>query len=239
MALPLMFDFKSHYFKYELWNALRLKSKNQLRMYEVLKQREKIGHGVLAVKELREQLGIDNNEHTQFKYFKRDVLDVCQKALAEYTDISYTYEPCGKKGRGGKILELKFCVTKNEDYTDPLSLGRFIDLSKEKEVTATEEHADIDFDDIDENGNVRSTGKHWMYEERIRFLMSACDNDFSREQIIVLLDSMPSSVKYDENISHDYLQSKYREMSMRKPNVSRFGYLKKLIEETAHKEDVS
>ena len=29
-ALPLMFDFKSKYFKYELWNALRLKSPNQV-----------------------------------------------------------------------------------------------------------------------------------------------------------------------------------------------------------------
>ena len=37
-ALPLMFDFKNKYFKYELWNALRLKSPNQVRMYEILKQ---------------------------------------------------------------------------------------------------------------------------------------------------------------------------------------------------------
>ena len=35
-ALPLMFDFKNRYFKYELWNALRLKSPNQVRMYEIL-----------------------------------------------------------------------------------------------------------------------------------------------------------------------------------------------------------
>ena len=34
-ALPLMFDFKERYFKYELWNALRLKSPNQIRMYEI------------------------------------------------------------------------------------------------------------------------------------------------------------------------------------------------------------
>jgi len=42
-TLPLLFDFKSHFFKYELWNTLRLKSKNQLRMYEILKQYEKTG----------------------------------------------------------------------------------------------------------------------------------------------------------------------------------------------------
>ena len=42
-ALPYMFDFKDRYFKYELWNALRLKSANQIRMYEILKQYETIG----------------------------------------------------------------------------------------------------------------------------------------------------------------------------------------------------
>ena len=36
--LPLIFQFKEKYFTYELWNALRLKSTNQLRMYEILKQ---------------------------------------------------------------------------------------------------------------------------------------------------------------------------------------------------------
>lgn len=34
-ALPLMFEFKSKFFTYQLWNALRLKSSNQLRMYEI------------------------------------------------------------------------------------------------------------------------------------------------------------------------------------------------------------
>ena len=42
-ALPLMFDFKNRYFKYALWNALRLKSPNQIRMYEILKQYETLG----------------------------------------------------------------------------------------------------------------------------------------------------------------------------------------------------
>ena len=142
-ALPLMFDFKSHYFKYELWNALRLKSKNQLRMYEILKQHEKIGHKVVSVKELREMLGIGADEYPRFERFKNDVLNVCQKALAEHTDISYIYEPHGKKGRGGKILELKFTITKNKDFVDPLSLSKFIDL---KAQMAQVEQVDRDDD---------------------------------------------------------------------------------------------
>ena len=32
-ALPLMFEFKEKYFTYALWNELKLKSSNQMRMY--------------------------------------------------------------------------------------------------------------------------------------------------------------------------------------------------------------
>jgi len=43
-AMPLFFDFRNgNYFKYELWNALTLKSAGHLRLYEVLKQYERIG----------------------------------------------------------------------------------------------------------------------------------------------------------------------------------------------------
>ena len=231
-ALPLMFDFKGHYFKYELWNALRLKSKNQLRMYEILKQYERIGYRIISVENLRGMLGIDEKEYPQYKDFKRRVLDVCQKALAEYTDISYEYEPHGKKGRGGKVLELKFTITKNQDYIDPLGLDKFINLNNKMPTESNYQEIDFYFDNANENENLRLTGTSLIYEERITRLMEACSNEFSREEIIVLFDIMPSWAKYDENDSSDFLQSKYREMDMRKPNKSRFGYLKKIINES-------
>jgi hypothetical protein len=224
-ALPLLFDYKGHYFKYELWNALRLKGKNQLRMYEVLKQCEGVGFRVVSVNELKGMLGIGENEYPQFKHFKQAVLEICKKALAENTDISFTYEPHSKKGR--KIHELKFTITKNKNYIDPLGLDKFIDLKNK--ASYEDDYQDVDFNDIDENGNLRSTGTSPIYEERIAYLMSACNNEFSREEIIVLFDIMPSWAKHDENDSHDFLQSKYREMDMRKPKKSRFGYLKKMI----------
>lgn len=110
-ALPLMFDFKNRYFKYELWNALRLKSSNQVRMYEILKQYEKIGRRELTIVELRELLGIAKNEYERWNNFKVRVLDSCQQALRETTDISYTYER-GKAGKGGKWLTIVFHIKK-------------------------------------------------------------------------------------------------------------------------------
>jgi len=226
-ALPLLFDYKGHYFKYELWNALRLKGKNQLRMYEVLKQCERIGFRVISVEDLKGMLGISENEYPQFKHFKQAVLEVCKKTIAKNTDISFTYAPHSKKGR--KIHELKFFIVKNEDYVDPLSLSKFIDINSE--VVIEGDCEEVSLNDTDKNGNLRSTGTSPMYEERIVFLMDACNNEFSREEIIVLFDTMPGWVKHDENDSHDFLQSKYREMDMRKPSKSRFGYLKKIISE--------
>jgi len=124
-ALPLMFDFKDRYFKYELWNALRLRSANQIRMYEILKQYENIGKRELSVSDLRELLGIAPNEYPRWNNFKTRVLDSCQQALKETTDICYTYER-GKTGTGGKWLTIVFHISKNEDYTDQLTLFELI-----------------------------------------------------------------------------------------------------------------
>ena len=248
-ALPLMFDLRGHYFKYELWNALRLKSKNQLRMYEILKQYERMGYRIISINELKGQLGLDDDDYSKYNDFKRDVLEVCRKALTENTDISYTYEPYGKKGRGGKILQLKFTITKNKDFVDPLSLSKFIKIDNTCKVDADDGDDDfhytnknitpnskIDLSDIDESGVVRSTGNSWIYEERIDFLMGACNNEFSREEMIVIYSTVQQKFPYihqDANKSHDFLQHKYREfiLNSKKSKISnKFAYFKKLVE---------
>ena len=129
-ALPLMFEFKDRYFSYKLWNALRLKSANQLRMYEILKQYERVGERVLPVVELKNLLGIEPTEYPRYGDFRRWVLDSCQAALAENTDITFTYEPFGKKGRGGKVMQLRFIIKKNENFIDPISLADFMRNNK-------------------------------------------------------------------------------------------------------------
>ena len=47
-VMPYMFEMKKNYFKYQLWNALSLGSVNQIRMYEILKQYEKIGKRTIS-----------------------------------------------------------------------------------------------------------------------------------------------------------------------------------------------
>ena len=132
-ALPLMFDFKDRYFKYELWNVLGLESKNQFRMYELLKQYENIGEREISIEQLKDWLGIRPEEysgHGGFTNFKVYVLEACQKALKERTDIYYEFKK-GKGGRGGKWLTIIFTIHKNKDYKSPVNLEAFTKICPE------------------------------------------------------------------------------------------------------------
>lgn len=111
-ALPLMFNFKKEYFTYKLQNVVALKSSSQVRMYEILKQYEKLGQRELSVSELKSYLAIDEEEYSRWDNFKTRVLDSCQRALETYTDIKFTYRK-GVSGTGGKWLTIVFDIMAN------------------------------------------------------------------------------------------------------------------------------
>ena len=244
-ALPLMFDFKTRYFKYELWNALRLKSPNQLRMYEILKQYEKIGKRELAVAELRDLLGITTSEYsgrTGWSDFKKKVLDSCQQALKETTDICYTYER-GKTGAGGKWLSIVFHIEKNTEYIDQLTLDEFIDQQPKYETLDNSDEYDDDDLRLARYGG----------DEYLAILAEAVNDEFGKEdmeQIRLVLARI--DVPEDHNFSgseavlwgrHQYLQEKYaalnaeeeRKKSRNEKIGSRFNYFLAMLEKDTFK----
>lgn len=218
-ALPLMFDFKNRYFKYELWNALGLKSANQIRMYEILKQYEKIGRRELTVSELRELLGVNEDEYsgrTGWSDFKRRVLDNCQEMLKQTTDICYTYER-GKSGKGGRWLSVIFYIEKNTEYINPLSLDEFIamqDNSRNDNSKPNNEPEEIDYG-----------------SDLANLLGSAALNDeFSPEQVRVLQDLVIEATSHGEHLEMcNYLKRMVNRMNTYDPK-NRFKYLCKMIE---------
>jgi hypothetical protein len=201
-ALPLMFDFKNKYFKYELWNALRLKSPNQVRMYEILKQYEGLGKRELTVTELRDLLGIGKKEYsgrTGWSDFKKKVLDSCQQALKEMTDICYTYER-GRVGAGGKWLSIVFYIKKNKDYEDKLTLAEFIaaqpaplplaveELAKDSELIGQSSFLDDDNASA-HSEEYESEEEKWekVYgSEQLSDLARACQYEFDKDQMNVI-----------------------------------------------------
>lgn len=198
-ALPLLFNLKKNYFTYELWNALRLKSVNQLRMYELLKQHEHIGNLEVKVSELREYLFIAPDQYSALKDFRIYVINSCQKALAKNTDISFTYEK-GKVGNRGKWLTIVFHISKNTNYTEPIQLDEFIDKQPapqpEDKPQAPEQYPEY------EPPIPTGTNRQASYEQPKndysdnyhRFLASACNFEFTESQIddiLSMISTMP------------------------------------------------
>jgi len=215
-ALPLMFEYKDKYFSYRLWNALRLRSANQLRMYEILKQYEKFGYREISIADLRELLGLGKKEYPRYGDFKTRVLEACREALAENTDITFTYAPHGKLGPGGKILALRFDISTNTDYVDQLVLTDFIDG---------------EYEPAEPPIPVRT-----RHDEIIELLSDACNHEFTSTQVQLLLDMVVHIVPYGVDgvgIEHNhYLSRKYNELNYqagKREIKDRFEYFRAMI----------
>jgi plasmid replication initiation protein len=230
-ALPLMFDFKANYFYYQLGNVLQLKSINQLRMYEILKQYEKIGEKTIALEELRLMLGIQEEEYPAFAKFRIRVLEACKLALSENTDIKYEYELLKKgvgRGTGRKITHIKFIIKKNKNYKDSLNLEEFIDLQPEQEI--------IDIKDYPEVVEEFEEKKEYEYEnETIAYLADSCDNEFNNEEVKVLLllvGELPIGSYGTKTDMYRFLRRCYSKMNVyaeRNKIHNRFAYIQKII----------
>jgi hypothetical protein len=82
-----------------------------MRIYELLKQYEKIGNRTFDIQTLRNTLGILENEYIRFVDFRRRVLKVAQQELAEKTDISFEWE---EEKKNQKCVAITFIITKQK-----------------------------------------------------------------------------------------------------------------------------
>lgn len=120
MLSTMLFNLDSSYIKYQLWNCLRLKSKNQFRMYELMKRYETItlrgykrGEIIKTIDYIKEFLGLDLSSYSRYTDFKTKVLDTSSEMLRRYTDIYFEYSPV-KKGK--KIVAIRFLIHANIKY---------------------------------------------------------------------------------------------------------------------------
>jgi len=102
---------KEFYTSYKIVNVIKLKSTYSIRMYELLKQYEKIKHRDFTLNELRDILQV-NEKYKRWDNFKNKVLNVAQSELKKHTDISYEFMPLGSSK---PIEKLRFYINSNEN----------------------------------------------------------------------------------------------------------------------------
>jgi plasmid replication initiation protein len=131
-----LLELKNRYLVYDFKNVSNLPSPYYVRIYELLKQYEKIGERRIGVEEFKEMLGI-TSEYKLYGHFKNKILDKAQAKLEEYTDISFTYKEI-KRGRSIESLIFYIHSNKPKMVTQPVQ---------------TQLEFDVDYEDITEEAD--------------------------------------------------------------------------------------
>ena len=152
---PHYIQLKDNFTKYKLENLVRLTaaraSVSQVRIYELLKQYQKIGFREFTIESLKNYLGLieydSSGKIKKEKYkgnnsdLKKKVLEPCKKTINESTDIYIDYE---FKGRGTSAV-VRFTIQPNNIFTNQPIKEDFV----EKETEKTTGKIKV----TDENGN--------------------------------------------------------------------------------------
>ncbi|MGO1652941.1 replication initiation protein [Senegalia sp. (in: firmicutes)] len=129
--IPYLLQLKEQFTRYELENILYLQNKYSIRVYELLKQYEKIGKREIKLGDLRNYLGIEKNQYKRFSNFENRVLKTTKEEINEHTDLLVDYD---KLKTGRRITSILFTIeSKDQDkkvYID--FLNEFYDIKEMK-----------------------------------------------------------------------------------------------------------
>lgn len=109
---PLITLLEKNFTSYELEQVAGLNSKYAVRLYEIVIAWRSTGKTpMLTIDELRDRLGVLDDEYTELKNLKARVIDFAIKQINEKTDITITYEQ-HKNGR--KIIGFTFTIKQKQ-----------------------------------------------------------------------------------------------------------------------------
>ena len=198
---PFLLSLKSQFTIYDIKNILKLPSAYSIRLYELLKQYEKIGQRKFELMELKEIIGaieeIDNNgkksmkdNYPLFGNFKQRVLNKAQKDLKAYTDIAFEFEPL-KRGR--RVVGLQFKIYKNKPEKEVRKMS-VVKTPHKKQDLINEIHEIV---------------KSWISKKTVEKWVEKYPENQIRQGIIYTLNQIKAGVEI-ENIA-GYLQSMVRQ----------------------------
>ncbi|MBU3574058.1 replication initiation protein [Priestia aryabhattai] len=156
----LFLELKEKFTSYQLENVVRLNSVYSIRIYELLKQYERLRKRELSLEELRHFLAIEPTKYKQYGHFKSKVLAVAQKEINNKTDIHFEFVEI-KTGR--KVTSIEFIITSS---------------SKETKLKSTQSSLDL-LDNEKENGLYHDLVSLGVKPEKIEWVLS----EFAKEQV--------------------------------------------------------
>jgi len=131
---PYLIQLKQRFTTYEAQNVLALGSFYSIRVYELLKQYEKIGKRVISVEGLRDMLGLLDS-YKSYYLFKQRVIEQAKKELDEHCDITFDYREI-RIGR--KIEKIEFNIIRQPEVFNDAEV---VNNKFSKQVAQTDKEA--------------------------------------------------------------------------------------------------
>jgi plasmid replication initiation protein len=184
------------YTKYQLKNIMQFKSTYSFRLYELLKQYEKIGIRSITIDDFRCVLDIDDKQYPKYANLKQKVISVAVNEINSKTDLYIEYEEI-KEVR--KITSLKFYIKHNETVKSEIAID-LEDLNRENinddiniikniigDISYSEAYkilnaADYDIEKVKEKYNVVSKLKN--VNNLVGAMMQAIKDDWTVTEVI-------------------------------------------------------
>jgi len=107
---PYLLELKQFFTRYQLQNVIRFKSIYSIRLYELLKQYEKIGERTFDLIEFKRILGIRPGSYKLYGHLKSKILNPVQKELKKNADIRFDFK---EKKQGRKVVGIIFRIKQN------------------------------------------------------------------------------------------------------------------------------
>ena len=108
---PYLLALKECFTQYQLKNVISLKRSYSIRIYEMLKQYEKIGERYFELDHLKYILGIQDGQYKLYGDFKRKIINPAVRELKNKTDIYFDFK---EKKQARKVIGIYFFIKRHQ-----------------------------------------------------------------------------------------------------------------------------
>lgn len=113
-AMKYVFNIESMgYLKYRFFSIKELRSIYSYNLFTYLGKNRFRKTWVESYRNLRKELGVPNDSHPEFRYFRKDILERAKKELSEKTLCRFSYETI-KDGR--EVAAIRFSILSSGDF---------------------------------------------------------------------------------------------------------------------------
>lgn len=114
---PYLFALSEKYTAYQLGNIMQMKSAYSVRIYELAKSYKLQRSKKFAIDEFKKILSVENvKSYSNFKDFRKRVLEVAETEINDMTDINIKFEP---QTKGRKVVAVEMFIQEKKNFKSP------------------------------------------------------------------------------------------------------------------------